>query len=258
MARIRFCDGLRNLYIAPTTTLTASSEALALPVGATQNPDRSYVWRSLTATTTQTIQVDLGVAALVNSFVVANVRRLGVGELKLYHRGSAGTPGSRVWVATMATQDRDTRATYAFFSSLTERHWELEWTNPAAESAYAELGYAHLGTYLEPSVNVSVPARISRPDPSIPSVSVTGQESYAVRQKYFTGAWDFRLIPESMLTDLRTMWDSMGVSGAFFQVLDTALPWTTWYARWAGPMDIEVEPNSPARYSVSIPWREIR
>ena len=45
MPRIRFMDPSRNLWIATTAVLAASSSVAALPVANTQHQDRSKVWR---------------------------------------------------------------------------------------------------------------------------------------------------------------------------------------------------------------------
>lgn len=255
MARIRFCDTSRNLWVALTSTLTASSSTASLPVANTQHPDRAKVWRSTAGTGTPTIDIDLGSSQAVTSLIVANVKLVGTGALLLY---SGATLGAETTLrATMPAQDRDTRTTFAFFASASARYWRLKWTNPTSATDYAEAGYVHLGTNFEPAQNVIVPADIARLDPSVESVSVDGQQSFARRTKVFRGAWQFAEVPEAQLDSYRAMWDALGASGVFFQVLDEALPWTSWYCRIAGSLATQLSVLS-GRYNVGLPWQEVR
>jgi hypothetical protein len=246
-----------NKYAAAATVLVASSAVSALPVGASRNPDRTYVWRSLTQTGVQTVDVDLGTVMTVSAAAVANVKLLGAGILELYHRGDAGAAGTAVLVAQLPAADRDTRTACAFFTAQAHRHWQLKWTNPSADNDYAELGYAFLGEELVPTFNVKVPADIMRVDPAAMSASVDGQKSFARRTKFVRGAWEFMLVPEAQLSDMRTLFDTLGVSGSMFMVLDTALAWSAWFAQIAGELTWQMD-LAPGRYSVRFPWEEVR
>lgn len=255
MAKIRFA--YVNPVSAVATVLVASSAASGLPVGAVANPDRAYVWRSLTQNGVQTIDINLGSVTAVSSVLLANVKLVGTGILELYERGDAATAGVATLVATLPAQDRDTRTAFVFFASQSHRHWQLKFTNPTAASDYAELGYVHLGGYVESARNIRVPARIARPDPSIGTPSVDGQKTFVVRAKHFAGEWDFEEIDESNLSQLRTLFDAIGVATPHFVVLDDALAWTCWLSRFAGPLAWTLNMMS-GRYSVSFPWEEAR
>lgn len=257
MPRIRFMDPSRNLWTAVSSVLTASSSATALPVGNTQHPDRSKVWRSATGTGTPTIDIDLGSAQAVTCVIVANVKLVGAGVLELYQRGSSASPGAATLVATLPTQDSETRAAFAFFNSVSFRHWQLKWTNPGSASDYAELGYIHLGTYFEPTQNVIVPTDAARKDPSVLSSSVDGQVTVRRRTAFADGAWVMQEVPEAQLDLYRAMWNAMGVGGVFFQVLDTSLTWTCWMARSMGEFRKQFGVLA-GRYNIGLPWEEVR
>jgi len=257
MANIRLA--YVNAYTDPATTLAASSAASALPVTASQNPDRSYVWRSATDTVAQTVDVDLGAVTAVTAVLLANVKVVGTGVVELYERGDGGAPGSATLVATLAAQDRDTRAVAAFFSSQSHRHWQLKWTNPTAATDYAELGYAFLGTYVEPAVNVMVPIGLDRQDPSVLATSSDGQKSFAARTKYITGQLRWDAVLAAQLDQLRAIFDAIGQATPLFIVLDTSLSWTTWLARLSGGLAWELEPNlAIGRYGAAIAFEEVR
>jgi hypothetical protein len=255
MARVRFL--WTNLVAAAATDLTASSEASGLPVKAAVNPDRTYAWRSAVNTVAQTIDIDLGAPMAVSAVALANLKKIGTGVVELYQRGSSDTPGTAVLVATLPTQDQDTRVAFAFFTEVTYRHWQLKWTNPTAVSDYAELGYLFLGTYLEPSVNVSVPIDVQHVDPTVAGESLDGQGSFTTRTPYAAGAFRFSDIPDDDLTNLRTVRRAMGIRVPFILVLDVARTWTAWMARFASDLDVTFGEVS-GRYHVAFTWLEAR
>lgn len=254
MPRIRFAYSNR----VTAATLTASSAQSALPVNAIKNSDRSYIWRSLTQTGTQTIDIDLGSVLAVDTVFVANVKLVGAGVLELWHRGDGGSPGSATQVATLPTQDRDRRVAFAFPASSSHRHWQLKWTNPGAANDYAELGHCFLGTYFEPATNVAVPMPFARPDPSIAGMSIDGQKTYATRTKYAVGEWRWTSITESVLDNLRTMFDAVGIHTPHYVVLDTALSWTAAFARFVGQLEHDITESVSSPYNASLAWEEVR
>jgi hypothetical protein len=249
-----------NRYTASATVLTASSSATALPIGASQNIDRNYVWRSSTGTGTPTVDIDLGSVIALTMVGVANVKLVGTGVLEFYHRGDSGSPGAATLVATLGTQDTDTRVAVAFFASASHRHWQLKWTNPTAASDYAELGFAGLGTYVELARNIQTP-QILRMDPSTGASSVDGQQTFAIRTGFCYGDWAWRGIRESTdIASLRTLYRTVGRHTPFFAVLDSAKTWTAWLVRLTSP--VVVAPiNTPASdwwTDASISWEEAR
>lgn len=246
-----------NRYSAPVTVLVASSAVSALPAAASANEDRSYVWRSATAITVQTLDADFGSVLPVSSVALANVKALGTGVVELSHRGDGSAPGAATLVTTLPAQNAYTRTAFAFFASQSHRHWQLTWTNPTSANDYAELGFAFLGTYLEPAVNVMVPLDISWPDPSIGTPSVDGQKTFAQRTKFFAGTWMFDTVAETQLGQLQALFAAIGVSRAHFVVLDAALPWTSWYARLVGQLGVGLGILA-GQYTPSIAWEENR
>lgn len=257
MANIRFLWD--NRYDATAVALTASSSLSALPVNNTKSTDRNKVWRSSTAVAIQTIDIDLGSIVAVNCASLANVKPITAGVVELHQRGDGAAPGAATLVATFAAQNTLRKAVAVFFNSQSHRHWQLKWTNPGSFSDYAELGYAFVGEYDEPAVNVRVPIPMSRQDPSIGSASSDGQKAYALRTKFQAGVWQFDAVSEAQKDDVEAMFDAIGVAEPMFVVLDTARSWTTWLARVTGALPTEIEPGMAiGRYGVQIPWEEVR
>ena len=253
MATIRLAYD--SLYSAAATVLTASSEAVALPVDASKNPDRSYVWRSLTQTGVQTVDADLGSVKAVSSAFVANVRLLGSGALELYERGDGGSPGAATLVATLPTQDGSRRTAVSFFASASHRHWQLKWMNPGADNDFAELGLCHLGTYFEPTINVSVPIEIEEIDPSDVRTSLDRQRSTAQRTRYQAGRYTWEFLPDADRTSLSTLFETIGVRIPLFVTLDTTRTWTTWLAYLVSAFGLRFE-EIEGRYGAGLEWEE--
>lgn len=257
MPRLRLLDAARNQWPSLAGTLTASSAVAALPASASQNPDRSFVWRSNPGTGVHTLDRDFGGLVSISAVAVANLRLITGGALEVSHRGDAGAPGAETVLATITGQDRDTRAAAAFWNAQSHRHWRLKWTNPGAANEFAEVGYVHLGTYYESPVNPSVPLEIRRLDPSVVSTSTDGQRTTAKRSKYFAGAWAFRNVVDGQLDELRAIFDASGVGSPFFQLLDTSRSWWCTLAYQGAELGIGLG-EIDTRFGVGVTWEEAR
>lgn len=222
---------------------------------ASQNPDRSYVYRSLTQTGVQTIDIDLGSVLAAKSCAVANLKLVGSGALELYERGDAGSPGTANLVATLPATNTDRRTAISFFNEASHRHWQLKWTNPGADNDYAELGFCHLGSYLEPSINVSVPLPIEEIDPAVVRHSVDRQRAVATRTRYTVGRFSWMDLPNADRDNIRAMWGDHGVSTPLFAVLDTALTWTAWMIYMAENLSEQFN-EVVNRYDIGWDWEE--
>ena len=253
MANIRLMD--TNHYTAAATTVTASSAASALPVGASQNVDRTFVWRSAQATTVQTIDIDLGSVLAVTCVAVANVKLFSGGALELKERGDAASPGAATLVTAIPTPNVGTRVAFVFFTSQSHRHWQLNWTNPSSNNDTAELGYCHLGTFFEPAVNVNVPITTGLTDPSDVRQSVDGQRSTVVRTLRDAGRFQWQTLTQADLNSLDTIFRAFGARVPIFIVLDTTLPQTGWLLYMGSSLDRRFSLTS-GRYIVAFDWQE--
>ena len=238
-------------------TITASSAAAGLPAAATQHPDRKYVWRSNASAGVATLDIDLGSSMAVTLAAAANVKLVGTGVLRVNSRGSGGAPGASTLQGTLPTQNSETLAAAVAFGSVSARHWQFEWTNPSVVSDYAELGFAFLGTYLEPSLNVLPGWPLRRDDPSVSRASLGRQKQFATREKYFAGQWSWDAAGFTDFDNLRAVYDTVGVSGEVVFVLDSTFGWTTWFARLSGAL--AMSPSlAQRRAGVQLPWEELR
>lgn len=253
MSRIRYL--YTNRY--PAATLTASSASSALPVTASQSPDRSYVFRSGTVAVAVTIDADLGAAYSLSAAAVANVRLFTGGVLEVYNRGTGATPGAATLLATLPAQDVSRRAAVVFFSAVSVRHVQFVFTNPTLVSSYVELGYAFLGAAFEPTINVRVPLDTDLIDPSVVAHSVDGQKATTERTRYEVGTHELFYAPAADADGFQAMQTAVGVRVPFFMVLDVTLGWTCWMAYFSTPIKRRFEEVN-GRYTMSYGWEEAR
>lgn len=255
MARIRYLYA--NDYTAAATVLTPSSTSTTLPVGNSQSPDRSLVFRSGTVSVAVTIDVDFGSTKAVTAAAMANIRLFSGGALEVYDRGTGGAPGAATLKATLSASDTYRRTAFVFFTSFSARHVQLKFTNPGAISGYVELGHAFLGTYFEPSVNVRVPMDTEIVDPSVILSSVDGQKSTTERTNYEAGAQELYFVEESDQASFQAMQTAVGKRVPVFVVLDGALAWTCWMAYFTTGIRRRFE-EATGRYTIAYGWEEAR
>lgn len=223
-----------NLWQVAAAALTASSAASALPATNTQNPDRTKTWQSAQNTTTQYIDIDLGASYAATGVAIANLRLLGAGALKLQQRGTSGSPGAAVDVATLPAMDARTQVTYVTFGTVTARHWRLLWTNPTSASDYASAGYVFLGQYYETTVNPSSPLDLPRLPLSTARTSDYGQKTFQRKGDLYTVRLQYRDLPEADSDAIRAIYEIVQVTAPFFYVLDNTRGWQSWLVRMSG------------------------
>lgn len=222
MPKIRFLD--TDHYAG--ATLAATNEVAALPAAASQNTDRRFLFRSLTGTIAIDVDIDLGSVKTVDACAVANVTLFTGGALELYERGDAGSAGAASLVGTLSAEDADSRVAFLFPASSAHRHWQLKFTNPSPVSGFCEVGFVHLGTYSELSVNVSAPFTSTLRDQSVMRRSPSGGRSTSLQPTIRMVSWSIPDAPEADRVILDTLFRAVGTRVPVFVVLDTAKAWT--------------------------------
>jgi hypothetical protein len=249
--RIRFFNN--NLW--PSAAVTASSAVASLPATATQNTQRTGVWRS-NAEAAPTLNADLGSSKAVTGGALVNVRivsgTLSTIKLQWSNDGATG------WTdfATLSTIDTESLVGYGFAASATKRYWRFLFT-PTSGTIQVEVGIAVVGTYLETSVNVTAPNPLQLNDPSVVSRAIDGQRSTSLRTLFMSSTWDFRDLPEADALALRLMYRSFGQGTPHVVVLDTTRSWMAWCAFFTETYGNEAA-DRPGRYNLRIGWEEAR
>lgn len=250
-----------NLWSASTSTVSASSEATALPAAATRNPDRTYPWRSAVDTGEAALDLDLGTGYTsypVTAVALANVRLLGTGVVKLQERGTGSSPGTATDVLTLPAMDAGRRITYGYPASpVTARHYRLLFTNPTSAEDFAEVGYVFIGQYFEPAVNFSTPADFPYEDPSVARVSESGQATFVERTPYYAGDLTFSDLAQSDFDALHAIYQIVRGTTPFFLVLDANQAWQNALVQIVGGLGIN-RGRSVGRTTVRCPYQEWR
>lgn len=241
-----------NLWTASTSTVTASSETSALPAKATQNIQRTSLWRSA-AEATVWVKADLGSAQAVTGAALANFRVVSgtLSTLKLQ-----SSPDDAVWTdyATFPAADTESGVTFVFSSSLSRRYWRVLAT-PTAGTISIEIGIVNIGAYLEPADNAAFPALpVNAPDVVVSAVD--GQPSVAARTPYVTSELRWPVTTLAVAALLRAAYRAVYLRQPVFLVLETSLSWTALCVFFRRPFGQEF--LTPTKVSVSIPYEEAR
>lgn len=247
-----------NRYAAVTSLVSATTRALPLPVGASQNPDRRHVWRSTVNAAEDAIDVDFQSVQPVSFAAAANIKLKTGGGLILQHRGDGLTPGTAVDVVTLPAEDAGTRVAVAIFAAQSHRHWRWRFTNPGAVADFAELGYAGLGVPFAPQVNISLPVEWRFVDPSVRTPSIDGQVTATQRTGFRAGSFRWEALAEVDRDKLvETIYRAVGTHLPVFVRITDAPAWQSVLV-WLGEEVSTPFSEAIGRYDVEIPWEEVR
>lgn len=209
-------------------SLSATSEATALPVTNLQDELRTKVYRA--SATAATVYIDMGEAMECNvlavvqhnldydgTFCVAGGSSSGASDtycqsfdawIPLFGagEGGAGEHGAGGYLT------KDEIGTYFpagvlrimyFGANYRARYWSIGLLNAANDDGYVEAGRAVLGYYNASGVGVSGPLVNTPQDPSRITYSRGGQAWRDARTKYRTASYQFQFIAEE---DIYTTW----------------------------------------------------
>ena len=253
MASVEFLAHYANLWSAAASIVTASSAVVSLPPAATQNTQRTSVWRS-TLESAPAIQVDLANTLDATRVALADFRvvqgTLSTLKLQWSADGSSGWTDA----ATLPTVDAEAHTQYAAFGTLTKRYWRLLAT-PTAGTIQIEIGYIFLGTItLAPTKDPLVPLGLGLVDDSVVTLAIAGQESVAQRPTYLSGSLFFRNATTADRLGVNTLVRSQ--TGPTFLVVTPSVTWTTLLVNFHG--GVLVESRNPSRHNLEVPFTEAR
>ena len=248
-----------NLWSLPAAAVSATSSATGLPVTATQNPDRTYLWRSSPTTAEVMLQIDLGSAQSVSYAFLANVRRLNSSAITIEDGGSSASPGAWTNRGTLSATDPGTRiaAVKLTGAPISARHWRFRFATTGAQD-YCEVGYAGLGPGFVPAVNMSEPMDLQLVDPAQLLESPDGQRSAAPRSLYWAGSFQFYKTSDSDRGTFETLYRSFGTRVPFFAWLDQATGWQALLMRLDNQIRVREELASPLLFTIEMDWSEER
>jgi len=246
-----------NLLLRQTTTLTATSEAIACPVNNIRNVFRTVPWRSTGELATERVRADFADALPFSSMALADVSVVGSGTSIV--AVASDDDDTYVQLATIPAQDARPRATYAFFAPTSHRYAGFEF-RAAAGNVLAEVGYAHIGGYWEPSAPGYLDNQqdISPAPASIITESLDGQPATAKRTPFHQGTWPLRKLLDADHDLVTEIFAAVERSTPIFVVLDQARPWAV-YLSILMELKRRFRGNATTPlYDFDLTWREAR
>lgn len=208
----------QNLVDLSTTTITATTENVDLPVANIAHPHRGKVYRSGVTVAAETILIDLGSAMAVQSVVLLD-HTLTSGDSAIKLQGGA-TVGATTVNETL-TFNADTIAKFLSVAQ-TYRYWQIIFTKSAADE-YRDFGRVFLGPYDEYTLGPAQPGGLSITpvDLSVTGRALGGQTYSAIREQYndieieFPGA-----VSETQSAQMLALASACGTHTPFFVSID--------------------------------------
>jgi hypothetical protein len=213
--------GIRILSnnLALTATLTASSEATGHPATNLNSSSRFRDWRTSTGTAEGTMQFDLGSTKQLFGFGAVDATTFAGGGISVEYKLLVGDPWTVLAPIPFPTFNPTNTA--VLWRTVAARYVLYRFTNPAAVSAYAQLGVAFLaGISLKPTRSVAPGASIQRIDPSVTRRAIGGQRSAVVRSKYHVLDFSFHLRTPQERDVLAQLFNSLGTTEPALWALD--------------------------------------
>jgi hypothetical protein len=229
--------GIRVLSsnLALTATLTASSEATGHAATNLNSSSRFRDWRSSTATSEATMQFDFGSAKQLYGFGAIDATTFAGGGISVEYKQNSGDPWTVL--APLPFPAFNPTNTAVLWRSVSARYVLYRFTNPAAVSAYAQLGVAFIaGALLKPARSVAPGAAVHRVDPSEHRRSIGGQRSSVVRSKYHVMDFTFHLRSTFERDGLAQLFNTLGTTEPAIWALDPD-DWRVVYGVLATPFE---------------------
>lgn len=228
--------GIRVLSnnLALTATLTASAAATGHAATNLNSASRFRDWRSSTSTSEATMQFDLGSTQRIYGFGAIDATVFAGGAISVEHKLLVGDPWTVL--AQIPIESFNPTGTSVLWRSVAARYVLYRFTNPAAVSAYAQLGVAFLaGTQWRPTRSVAPGASVQRIDPSVTRRAIGGQRSSVIRSKYHVMDFTFHLRTVAERDIFARLYHSVGMTQPAIWALDPE-DWRVVYGVLNAPM----------------------
>jgi hypothetical protein len=241
-----------NLVDAGTTTLTASSEDVYLPVSNLANALRKRIYKSGTESDT-TITIDLGAAYTPTAIILLDCAfGDNVPDFTLY-----SSPDNSTWTSRATwTMGGGTNTTAQLFAGVAVRYWKLVIGRDYDDNPIT-IGRMFFGTYYsatEPPDYDGV--TITPTDPSVPQLSAGGQEYTDLKEHYDLVDLKFSEIPDEQTTKFRDVFASLGMAVPFFLLIENGFT-KYYYVKFARNPQCKVSSfDGGFRWKVTINFKE--
>lgn len=204
-----------NLLLS--ATLTASSAATGFPVANLKNPFRTKVWRTAGATAgTANLVINLGSAQAVTCAALTGYNWAsapGTLNLEFNAADAWGAPSATealTWKAA-TTASGNKGSIIKTFASKSYQYLRLNVVySPGATPTDWDLGVLYVGTYFQPTTNLSYGFDYDIVDPSLESMTIGGQVHHDQIEKYRTLKLTQAVPTEAEFKNFQTMFNSAG------------------------------------------------
>jgi hypothetical protein len=197
------------LWEAATTVLAPSVGAWLTerPLSFLQKPWRKKVARSVTSGSTAGVDIiiDLGSIRSVNSVVLVNPKKYATGAITLSAHASNSWGSPTYGPITFPTVNTLRRLTVLYIAQ-SFRYWRIHFTNPGAGNEFVELGTIFIGSYYEPTFNITEQLRIKPEDPSEVVEAYDGEVQGFKKTHYDVVGAFLESMPASDRNTFRNMW----------------------------------------------------
>ena len=260
MANVRFTytDLMRGSAVTLLTN-TVGSWDLTRPTSFILSPWRKKVARSLTSGSDVDLIIDLGSAQSFNAAFLVQPKLHGSGGTVKIQAHSANlwtTPAFSS--ASFPAVELNRRLTGLYFSTQTYRYVRILWTNVGAVTDYVELGYLMLGTYYEPTYNITDQLVTKPNDPSVVNEAYDGEVQAFEKTKFDTVDFFLEAMPGATdRVSFQTMFNSIGITRPLVLAVDADVMNLTYYGHFTD-FNIEFASGTVNDWDISGNFREAR
>lgn len=209
----------RLLYdnLALNASLSASSADFGYAVTNLKSPARWKKWRSLAATTDQSIVVDFGVATNFQSVMLASYVAHTGGAIRIQANATNSWGAPSVNVLLTLPSINPNKVVGNWFSSVQSyRYVRILFVNTGAIAQKVELGVLSIGTYFQPTYSLAPKYEMTRVDPSDVNRVPGGQRVAQRKTPYWQLRGGFDVEPETDRASFVAVSEKVGTHTPFF------------------------------------------
>lgn len=196
------------------------------------SPWRKKVARSTGSPTDVDLVVDLKSARSFNcAFLIQPKIHVG-GSVKIQANATNVWTSPSFDSGAFPAIDAQRRLTGLYFAAQNYRYVRVLWVNTGVVSQEVELGYLMLGTYYEPTYNLTDKLSRTPNDPSVINEAYDGEVQVFRKTKFRTVNFFFEAMPLADRNACDTMYDEVGIGRHVIFATDSALLNDTFYGRF--------------------------
>jgi len=249
MRKIRFL--WNNLF--DEGTVTASNSAVGFPVSCLKNRWHTRHWRSENLAN-EWVMVDLGAPKAIQALVIKYHNFPSGNEVRI--QAHADPPNWGAPTLNEVLTITDDQIVKVWETAQTFQWWRILMVTINA-AGYQRMGRIYLGSFFEPTYDVTRAPKPTPVDPSIKLYSDDGQISTCPKTHYKKISFEFEMIPNADKATFDSIFDHVGVSKPYFICRDADdAATTTYYVQ--NSEDFDYTPKTHGWWSLAINTETMR